>query len=181
MIQEARMATSPSSPAMTNVNPTATPAPGAHDPRPPLANIPSPPSIHPASYPHIWDLILVHVEDDISVSLALRDTCTTLRDIISSRLYVDVLVRDERKIELYVPSSKGHSGIEWEQWASAVGLDWNGGDLMRQLCVERLKYCRLLQNEISGTRGNLDDYERALLGQGLSNVETLRLEGDNIH
>lgn len=166
---------------MTNANPTATPAPGAQDHRPPPVDTPSGPSIHPAAYPHIWDLILAHVDDDdIKVSVALRDTCTTLRSIICSRLYADVLVSDEGYVVLYTAGTKGTGGFEWKD-ASSSGLHWHGGDILRQLCVERLKYCRRLQNELPGTGARMDADEIALLGQGLVNVETLRIDSDKIH
>lgn len=153
------------------------------------------PSLDPATYPHLWSIILVHVDaikpeyESLKTRLAVRATCVALRDLVSSRMYNHVAAwqvwNTDRKRGRTTPRIDLLRTFAEELFDKRAipGLDWNGGDAKRQLCVGRLaKYCRTLDLHIPEERiADSDDAEVALFGQAVSNITTLRVQSPNEH
>ncbi|KAL1413690.1 hypothetical protein Q8F55_001470 [Vanrija albida] len=166
----------------------------------PRAASPRPgPSLEPATYPHIWDLILKEVAgwsiwprtDEQAVYDAYRAlmfTCKTLQELLMTRLYKHVLVRGHEifKWGQYDDDFKGNFEDEYKAeehlrkelvrhrgGKRIPGLNWAGGEFKRQLCVERLKkYCKVVDDLIS----RKNKQQLALFNDALSNVTTVRLQ-----
>lgn len=96
------------------------------------------PALTPSWFPHIWDHILELVDD--SVLLALRLTSRDVLRRINKHLYAHVVVHQDRyegdmRIWLSGPGTRRR----------VPGLNWNGSQAARSLCLVRLEeHCTTL-------------------------------------
>ncbi|KAL1409573.1 hypothetical protein Q8F55_003563 [Vanrija albida] len=140
------------------------------------------PSLDPAQYPHIWDLVLDHLaaatsytprEEENATYQALLDTCTALREALRARLYAHVAVHARGGILL--PFFEICDEYE-DGEVQIPGLDWLGGADARALCVRRLaRYCRVVDDVFSDEDGDPDGEQRAAMARAVAHATTVRV------